>query len=106
MKKTLIALLLTLSVNHAFSQYEKYYSDEVASSSSNLGLWAVGSILIAIIIFGDRSAKKSAIYFIALFALPLGLALLCKLFFGLAGSLIGGFAGLFLWYKFGKLLDK
>jgi hypothetical protein len=106
MKKVIFIAFTFLYSGKIFAQFDKYYSDEVPSSSSSLGLWIAGIAIISILIFGGKDARKSIIYFCALFALPLILGKIGFLFFGMFGSLVGGLLGCYIWFRLGAWLDS
>ena len=106
MKKIFLLLFLFLYTSKVFAQFDKYYSDEVPSSSSSFGLWVAGIVIFLILIFGEKHARKAVVYFCALFVLPLILGKIGFLLFGMFGSLVGGLLGCYLWFKLGAWLDS
>ncbi len=106
MKIIVAFLLFAYSVSPAFATFDKYHSDEVSlGSSSNISLWIVGFIFAALILFGSKDVRRSAIFFIALFAFPIVGGYIGREIYGSIGGLIGGLLGLFAWYKSIKLMD-
>jgi uncharacterized integral membrane protein len=106
MKKTLFLLFLFFHSSTIFAQFEKYYSDDAPSSSNSAAMWIGITVIIALLIFGDKNLKKSVIYFCALFALPAIFAKIGFLLFGMLGVMLGVLLGCYLWFKLGSWLDS
>ena len=95
-------------LENAFAQFSKYYSDDVGpgTGSGEFGFWFIIIAFVLIFVISSKSTRRSLIYFLALFVLPLIFGKIGFMFGGILGGLVGGLIGCYLWFRLGSWLDK
>jgi hypothetical protein len=108
MKKNIFLVGLLSFIENVYAQFAKYYSDEVGPSngSGELGFWLIIIAFVGIFVISSKSTRRSLIYFLALFVLPLIFGKIGFMFGGILGGLVGGLLGCYLWFRLGSWLDK